>query len=322
MTISLMLSVVLALILDKVFAEPKRYHPLVGFGNYAKAVENRFNQGQDNRAWILRIKGAMSLVIVVLPWLCLSVWAVVLVNDSIVLNVIVSALVLYIAVGWQSLLVHAKQVATPLYSGDLELARQYVSWIVSRDTEQLNQTQVAKAATESVLENGADAIFAAVFWFCVLGVPGVVLYRCVNTLDAMWGYKNERFLYFGWAAARLDDLLNYIPARLTALSYALLAKSGFCVQAFRCWQTQGYIGKSPNAGPVMASGAGALNVSLGGAASYHNRVEQKPILGPEPSVTTDADVKSIYDACDLVNRTLALWVLTIFVIVLVTNWKL
>jgi adenosylcobinamide-phosphate synthase len=229
---------------------------------------------------------------------------------------------LYLAVGWQSLLLHAKQVAIPLAEGDLEQARYYVSWIVSRDTEQLDEKEVAKAATESVLENGADAIFAALFWFCLLGIPGVVLYRCANTLDAMWGYKNERFLSFGWAAARLDDVLNYVPARLTALSYSLLATSGHRFQAFKCWREQGYIGKSPNAGPVMATGAGALNVSLGGAASYHNRIEQKPVLGPEETASTLATSQAIYAACGLINRTLAAWVLVILVISLLERMKI
>ena len=317
----LMASVVIAFVLDKLLAEPKRWHPLVGFGALASAVERRLNSKShcDRKHGIHkrrihkhchnRLMGVMAVALVIAPfgiaaWL-LDIWLA----HWAVLHTLFAAVVLYLAIGWQSLQQHALAVAEPLARGDLDSARCAVAMIVSRDTAALDESGVARAATESVLENGADAIFSALFWFLVAGVPGVVVYRLSNTLDAMWGYKNARFLTFGWAAARLDDVLNYVPARLTAMVYALAGHTG-C--AWRCWQQQAQVWKSPNAGPVMSAGAGALKVLLGGAAQYHDRIQQRPPLGPvdgeQPSATT------LYRACQLVDRALLIWLAAVFTV--------
>ena len=172
--------------------------------------------------------------------------------------------------------------------------------MVSRQTEDLDAAGVAGACIESTLENGNDAIFGALFWFALLGGPGAVLFRLANTLDAMWGYRNQRFADFGWAAARLDDLLNLVPARLTALSYALC---GSTRTALRCWRQQAPRWKSPNAGPVMSAGAGSLGLALGGPAVYHGRVESRPPLGEG----RPASAEDIGRALTLVRRSLWLW---------------
>jgi adenosylcobinamide-phosphate synthase len=209
---------------------------------------------------------------------------------------------LYLAVGGRSLAEHARAIAVPLAAGDLAEARSKLSWIVSRDTSQLDESGVAKATVESVLENGNDAIFGALFWFALLGGPGALLFRLANTLDAMWGYRNARYLRFGWAAARIDDVLNFLPARLTALSYALL---GHTSRALHCWRTQAPTWDSPNAGPVMASGAGALDLSLGGPAVYHGHLEERPALGAgAPARAADID-----KALALVHNSTWLWLL-------------
>lgn len=303
----LVCSLLLALLLDYLFQEPQRYHPLVGFGNLASWLEKRFNS-DSVQSGAGRLSGVLAWCLAVVPLTLLFFWLEGLIADSEALQLLLGGLMLYLAVGWQSLLSHGLAIAKPLAAGRLDDARQAVGMIVSRDTRELDEQAIGSAATESMLENGADAIFSAIFWFCVLGIPGVVLYRLSNTLDAMWGYKNERFLQFGWAAARIDDLLNFIPARLTALSYALMGQTRI---AFAAWRQQAGNWKSPNAGPVMAAGAGAINVCLGGAAVYHGQLQHRPQLGPETGHSAGAE--SIRNACTLVNRVLLLWVFVIVI---------
>jgi adenosylcobinamide-phosphate synthase len=300
---SLTLCVLLALCLDKIIGEAERFHPLVGFGNIAKRIEAHFNKGAK-----LKLKGALALILCIVPLSVLGYLLSTLLRDDLFAEIIFSSFILYITIGWRSLLEHGKAVYEALEKHDLSLAREAVSRIVSRDCDELNETEIAVAATESILENGADAIFAAIFWFLVAGVPGVICYRLANTLDAMWAYKNKRFLKFGWAAARFDDALNYFPARLTAISYALM---GHTRNALSCWFRQAKIWKSPNAGPVMAAGAGALQVSLGGKAIYQGTTHLRPLLGLRLSQHTRANAKSIKEACKLVNKAVLLWTLVL-----------
>ncbi len=296
---SLILSAVAGVALDAALGEPKRWHPLVGFGKLANRLEQRFNpsgggwRSHGVSAWCLAVLPLtlLTVLLVQLPWIG---W-------------LVQIVALYAALGLRSLDQHAQPVAQALRLGDLPVARQRVGYMVSRRTEDLNATGVARAGTESVLENGSDAVFAALFWFLVAGAPGVVLYRLSNTLDAMWGYRNERFERFGWAAAKIDDLLNYVPARLVALTYAVLGRSAL---AMRCWQRQAPQWDSPNAGPVMAAGAGALGVSLGGAAVYHGELHQRPELGEGPPPRA----RDIERAMNLVWGGVLLWLLLMLIV--------
>ena len=276
--------------LDRLLGEPKRWHPLVGFGNVASAVEKSVNRKGGSR-----LVGLLAWSIVVLPPVLLAGFLC-----TLPLGWLLHPLLLCFALGGRALEEHGERVAEDLDAGNLPAAREHVGWMVSRDTSALDETGVAKAAVESLLENGNDAVFGALFWFFMLGGPGALLFRLANTLDAMWGYRNERFLYFGAAAARLDDVLNYLPARLTALSYALF---GATTRALACWRAQASHWDSPNAGPVMAAGAGALQVSLGGPAVYHGRLEVRPVLG-EGRAPMALD---IHRALMLVRRGQRLW---------------
>ncbi|GHA80632.1 adenosylcobinamide-phosphate synthase CbiB [Cognatilysobacter bugurensis] len=289
------LAALAAVLLDAWLGEPRRGHPLVAFGRLVKAIEARLYADRRGR-------GVLAWALAVLPITLLAAGAMWAARDaSPLLAAALSAGVLYLAIGHQSLHEHARPVADALDAGRLDDARAAVGRMVSRDTAALDASQVAAAATESVLENGNDAVFAALFWFALLGAPGAVLYRLANTLDAMWGYRTPRYKRFGWAAARIDDVLNWVPARLTAASYALLGQTA---RAWRCWRSQAPLWDSPNAGPVMAAGAGALGTRLGGAAPYHGVWEDRPVLGEGDA----ASAASVRRALSLVRRSVALWI--------------
>lgn len=258
--------------LDRLLGEPQRLHPLVGFGRLAGGIERAFYGGGELTPRARRWRGVTALALAVLPFVA-GAWAVV---QTPLVGVAAEVALVYLALGGRSLEEHARRVAEALEAGALEEARRRVGDMVSRDTEAMEPEDVARAAVESVLENGNDAVFGTLFWYVLAGAPGVMLYRLSNTLDAMWGYRTSRYLHFGWAAARLDDALNYLPARLTALTYALL---GRFEAALRCWRAQGAAWDSANAGPVMAAGAGALGVRLGGPAVYHGALKARPALG-------------------------------------------
>ncbi len=298
---------VVAVALDALLGEPRRAHPLVGFGRLARYWEGRLYgpEGLDPRR--RRSNGLKALSVTVGPLVVIAA----LLAAIPLFGVLFELLLLYLAIGGRSLADHARAVAEALEAGDLEGARRAVGRIVSRDTSALDARGVSAATVESVLENGNDALFGALFWFLVAGAPGVVLYRLVNTLDAMWGYRDDRYRDFGWAAARLDDLLNYLPARLTALGYALCGDWNGAVE---CWRRQGGRWKSPNAGPVMAAGAGALGVELGGPALYGGTPQVRPPLGRgRPPEAAD-----IGRAVALVRRTLWLWLALIVVVEVAT----
>ncbi|WP_368311911.1 CobD/CbiB family cobalamin biosynthesis protein [Luteibacter sp. CQ10] len=306
-----------AVLIDAWLGEARRFHPLVGFGQVASFVERRMNpltsflRTQEPRAGRVEPARRPEASLWAPAYAGATAWGVMVLVPCGIMVALRHALplawawgldvaTLYFALGRRSLADHATPIAHALEANDLPTARAAVSRMVSRDTGALDAAQVAGAATESVLENGHDAVFGALFWFALLGAPGALLFRLANTLDAMWGYRTPRYLRFGWAAARADDVLGCVSARLTALTYAAVGRFD---TAMRCWRVQAPTWKSPNAGPVMAAGAGALGVALGGPAPYHGRWEDRPPLGEGDR----PGAASIRGALRLVDRGVVLW---------------
>lgn len=326
---------------DRVVGEPRRWHPLVGFGAFASHVERALNAdragarpidpararnddaaaletGADEsaapsdsgarRAGLrdsMRVRGIYAWIVCVCVPVAFAAALLAIVPAP--YNALIHIALLWFALGARSLRDHIRPIGRALHDGDLVLARSLTARIVTRDTSAADETALARAAIESALENGNDAIFGALFWFAVAGGPGALAFRLINTLDAMWGYRTPRFLRFGWAAARIDDVANYVPARLTALGYAVC---GHLPSALRCWRTQAAQWDSPNAGPVMASGAGGLRVLCGGVARYHGADEARPELG----VGRAPGAADIDRALRLVEHTLWLWLAALCVI--------
>ena len=293
-------------LIDSWLGEPRRAHPLVGFGYCATWLETRLNRirSADSampstmQALAARGAGLLGWSLAVLPPV---VGAALLLNHvPFGVACLLHVLLLWFALGARSLHDHVLPIAEALSRGDLRQARLLTARIVTRDTAHADEQALACAAVESTLENGNDAIFATLFWFVLAGGPGALAFRLLNTLDAMWGHRTPRLRYFGWAAARLDDLANWLPARLTAATYAL---AGDWRVALACWHRQAPAWDSPNAGPVMASGAGSLGVRLGGIARYHGIDETRPPLGCGAAPVA----RDIVRAWRLLRHSLAIW---------------
>ena len=307
--LSLSAALIVALLLDQWLGEPRRWHPLVGFGYWAQWLERSLNSDRRTvscHPFLTMLSGLLALYVGLLPITLFSIALLAVLPPF--WQFLAEIIGLYLCLGWRSLVEHARAIMRALQVNDLPLARQRTGYLVSRDIDTMGETEMSRAATESVLENGNDAVVATLFWFAVGGLPLALLHRLSNTLDAMWGYRNARFQRFGFAAARFDDLLGWLPARLTAGCYLVV---GDWRQGLRCWQQQAAEHDSPNAGPVMAAGAGALGVRLGGSARYQGRERWRPGFGCGEIPTSETIERSVA----LLNRSVVLSVLLLTVAV-------
>lgn len=289
----------LALMLDGLLGDPRRWHPVAGFGYLAGRLEQACYRPGLSASTLLVRGAAACLLLLCPPVLCL--WWVTL-GASPMSVALIDVVVLYFCIGNRSLAQHARAVEIPLTVDDLPGARGALALLVSRDTETLAAAGLVRGSVESVLENGHDAVLAPLCWYLIGGAPAVLLHRLANTLDAMWGYRSDRYRYFGRMAARVDDVLGWLPARACALLYALTGKLW---PALRCWRRQGGRTASPNAGVVMAAGAGALGIWIGGPAVYGGQIRPRPVLGSGREARPD----DISRALHLLWRAIAVFVL-------------
>ncbi|HEY6759414.1 MAG TPA: adenosylcobinamide-phosphate synthase CbiB [Baekduia sp.] len=269
-----------AVVLDALLGDPARWHPVAGFGQAAAAVERATYRPS-------RAVGALHVAaLVAIPTLAAARVG----QGGAARRVAVTAACGWAALGGRSLRRTALQMADLIDAGELPAARLLARSLVARRTETLDATELTRAALESLAENTADAEAGTLLWGAIAGAPGAVAHRTANTLDAMIGYRSDRYERFGWAAARLDDVLGWPAARVCAL--ATVAAAALCAEdapgAWRTWHRDGAHHPSPNAGRVEAAFAGALGITLGGANDYDGRIEERPRLGDGPPPDTAA----------------------------------
>lgn len=259
---------------DQAFGDPRRGHPVALFGTWAGWVETRTHR--DSRA-----AGVLTEAFVLAPPLALGVAATRLPGPA---RALATAALTWAALGGTSLGREGLAVHDLLASDDLPGARTRVRNLVGRVTDDLTADEVARAAVESVAENTSDAVVGTLVWGAALGPLGVVLHRTANTLDAMHGHRTARYARFGWAAARLDDLLGWVPARATVLATAAASplRAG---EVVRTAVRDGRDHPSPNAGPVEAGFAAALGLRLGGRTVYASGTEDRVVMGSGPAPT-------------------------------------
>ena len=272
-------------------------HPVVGFGKMIAYGEYRLNKGCHRK-----VKGAVMAVVLIISVLVTTAWIrhclyllPSLFGEGIGVGLLFDSLLVFCCLAGTTLIREVRQVFLAL-DRSLENGRKQVARIVGRDTSELSAQEVRTAALETLAENLSDGVIAPLFWYALLGVPGMVAYKMVNTVDSMIGYKTDRYKDFGCWAAHIDDIANYIPARLTALLMVVVAGKP---QLARFVWKNGRRHASPNSGYPEAALAGILNCRFGGPHYYFGQLFDKPYIGTNDRPLTTADMKTAVR----VNRT-------------------
>lgn len=286
------LALLAAIGLDRIFADPDfSLHPVRLFGHWISFLEKILNRG---RPGLRLFFGFFAVLLTIIPFYGLALGIEIQLqsqmwhNTGRFLYLVWNALGLFILIASEGLIREARSVIHALVTDEsLEKGRMRLSRIVGRDTTSLDRQGILRAILETLSENLSDGVIAPLFYFSLGGVPALVLYKLINTLDSMIAYKNERFFYFGRFAARLDDVANFIPARLTGLGMLLV--TGHLNQRKSVWR-ESALHESPNAGYPEAALAHILDCRLGGPAPYHGVLKEKSWLGKNPRQIDETDV--------------------------------
>jgi adenosylcobinamide-phosphate synthase len=269
----------IAFVMDLILGDPKGVpHPVRAMGRGAKSLERITRKKTRNQ----KLAGSVTVLILVTGTYAVSLSLLELFRQmNAQLFFVMETILIYTALATRSLYDESHPVQIALNHSDYHQARCHLQNIVGRDTQHLNRKQITRATVETVSENTVDGVVAPLFYACIGGAPLALTYKCVNTLDSMFGYKNKEYIHFGWASARLDDVANWLPARLAG-PLMVLAATLLGLNGKRAWTTmwrQGQNHLSPNAGIPEAVVAGSLGVELGGPQYYQGRMSDKPTIG-------------------------------------------
>ena len=300
----------IALCLDRLIGWPDQLyrnfsHPVVGIGALISTADQMLNR--DNWPAAVRKIAGVFFLLVIMTGLYLVCRLIVSGIPSGWAGIGITAVLAWPFLAAKSLSDHVQAVAVNLQAGDLPAAREAVSMIVGRNSEQLDQNAIARAAVESLAENTSDGVTAPLFWGVLFGLPGLVVYKAINTADSMIGYRTKKYQAFGWAAARLDDLVNLIPARLTGLMYVLLARAP--VHALTVMVKDAPCHRSLNAGWPESAVASALGIRLSGPRLYNGVASSDPWLN---KAGRDPGPQDITAALQLYHR--LLWVVSLLLL--------
>ncbi|WP_166382353.1 adenosylcobinamide-phosphate synthase CbiB [Polaribacter sp. 11A2H] len=277
---------IIAFALDAIFGDPKKLpHLIVGYGNSISFGEKKLNKGASKV-----FKGALLTILLVgisfvFPYLTIR-----LLNayNFPILSILFSIIMLFYCLANKTLIKEGYAVFNTLKNEGLEAGRKRLSWIVGRETNNLSEQQIRVATLETMSENLSDGVIAPLFYFLILGIPGVMAYKMINTLDSMIGYKNDRYISFGKFAAKLDDVANYIPARITAILMLLVQLK---VNGISFVFKEGKKHSSPNAGYPEAALAYILDCQFGGPNYYHGKLLKKPFIGSNNRIIKHEEIK-------------------------------
>ena len=309
MILNHLLAITVAFFLDRLIGDPPNWpHPVKGFGKLIRSLDKRWNKGQNRKQ-----KGALMTLTVLLVVISLTALTVTIAYTlHPIAGIFYEAILIATTIAQKSLRDAALDVYQPLQDDNLPEAREKLSWIVGRDTAHLDESEVVRGTVETVAENTSDGITAPLFWALIGGSVGAMAYRAINTCDSMVGYRNEKYGEFGYVSAQLDDVVNWIPARLTGLCMMFVRKPAHTTSG-RAWHVLFRDARqhpSPNSGWGEAATAAILGVQLGGVNTYKGIVSNRARMG-DPIMKLSA--LHIPKAISIMNRTTILFLLFLWI---------